>query len=221
MVKGICKMLMWVGRGAIFSVGLAVVLALTVGLASTALAGTGVGAVFNLGQLNSVNAQSALKGATSAALLKLENAAGPALNLAVPSGKTPMYVSPGAAKVSNLDADKVDGKDSSAFQGKVLWAEVNADGTLSSASDPRTTSHKGTEGSQIGGPMTGLYTVRFPHEVRSCARLATLRGSFAPEDRFGDIATRGASIVGEGVEVFTADTSGAYKDRAFQVAVIC
>lgn len=64
--------------------GLAAVLALTVRLASTALAGTGVGGVFNLGQTNSVDAQSFLQGNIAGRTLALlKNASGPALGLQV------------------------------------------------------------------------------------------------------------------------------------------
>ena len=48
--RKIYKKVMFVGRATTFTVGLAVILALTVGLATTALAGTGVGARFQLGQ---------------------------------------------------------------------------------------------------------------------------------------------------------------------------
>src|SRR5918993_488221 len=44
------------GRGTATVMGLAVLLALTVGAASSALAGTGVGARFDLGKTNTVNA---------------------------------------------------------------------------------------------------------------------------------------------------------------------
>ena len=53
------------GRGTATVMGLAVLLALTVGLASTALAGTGVGARFDLGKANAVNAISSLVGSVA------------------------------------------------------------------------------------------------------------------------------------------------------------
>jgi hypothetical protein len=105
---------MWVGRATTFMVGLAVILALTVGLASTALAGTGVGATFNLGKTNTVNAVTKLVGSVAGPSLQVDNnsanAAATALDLQVEPGKAPMTVNSGA-KVANLTADKVDGVD--------------------------------------------------------------------------------------------------------------
>jgi hypothetical protein len=62
MTKKIYEKVMLVGRATTLTVGLAVILALSVGLASTALAGTGVGARFQLGQTNTVNAITKLVG---------------------------------------------------------------------------------------------------------------------------------------------------------------
>jgi hypothetical protein len=53
--------------------GVAVMIALTVGLATTALAGTGVGAPFNLGKTNTVNAMSSLVGSVAGPSLKIDN----------------------------------------------------------------------------------------------------------------------------------------------------
>jgi hypothetical protein len=102
--------------------GVAVMLALVVGGASTALAGTGVGAVFNLGQANTVNAVSKLVGSVDGPSLQIDNnstgAGGTggvtALDLQVESGKPPLKVNSGT-KVANLNADTVDGKDSTDF----------------------------------------------------------------------------------------------------------
>jgi hypothetical protein len=116
MSRTVFSKVMWVGRATVFLVGLAVVLALVVGLASAALAGTGVGAVFNLGKTNSVNATSTLKGTLdNNPMLKIINSgAGPALNLQVPSDKPPMFLN-SSTKVANLNSDQLDGKDSGDF----------------------------------------------------------------------------------------------------------
>jgi hypothetical protein len=119
MAKTIFKKVVWLGRATTFLVGLAVILALIVGLTSAALAGTGVGAAFNLGKTNSVNALSTLVGSTANSMLKVDNnGAGTALDLRVgpsttaPDQKTvaPMKVD-SQAKVTNLNADEVDGVD--------------------------------------------------------------------------------------------------------------
>lgn len=62
-MKTAARKVMWVGRATVFLVGLAMTLAFAVGLASTALAGTGVGARFDLGKTNAVNALTKLVGA--------------------------------------------------------------------------------------------------------------------------------------------------------------
>jgi hypothetical protein len=107
-------------RGMALTMGVAVMLALTVGLASTALAGTGVGARFHLGQTNTVDAISKLVGGVAGPSLLIDNnstnATATALDLQVEAGKPPMKVN-SATKVANLNSDKLDGKDSSAFVG--------------------------------------------------------------------------------------------------------
>jgi hypothetical protein len=68
-LRSAASKVMWVGRATIFLVGLAVILALMFGVASAALAGTGVGATFNLGKTNTVNAISKLVGFTASSML--------------------------------------------------------------------------------------------------------------------------------------------------------
>jgi hypothetical protein len=122
----------------------AVVAALVGAVAATAtvaLAGSGVGGVFNLGQSNTVSQTSLLAGSTAGDQLDVANlntgsaakalgllgksptapalnaantGGGPALGLTVNSGKAPFTVN-SPTKVSNLNADKLDGLDSSSF----------------------------------------------------------------------------------------------------------
>ncbi len=93
--------------------------ALAVG-GTTALAGSGVGGIFNLGQTNTVGGTSTLTGETAAPQLTVKNTnantSATALNLSVAAGRTPFKVN-SAVKVSNLNADQLDGKDSTAFYG--------------------------------------------------------------------------------------------------------
>ena len=103
------------GKATTFCVGLAVILALVLGAATTALAGTGVGVVFNLGKANSVDRLSALVGSVSGAMLRVDNRT--ALELRVGSStaepatkrSSPMKVDSGA-KFANLNAHEVDGR---------------------------------------------------------------------------------------------------------------
>jgi hypothetical protein len=117
MTKTIFKKVVWLGRAGTFCVVLAVIVALTVGLATTALAGTGVGARFDLGKTNTVNAVSKLVGSIAGSMLVIDNnGAGTALDLQVGSSTTPPEQKATApmkvdsqARVANLNSDEVDG----------------------------------------------------------------------------------------------------------------
>jgi hypothetical protein len=97
--------------GILLAVG-ALLLTMTAGMA---VAGTGVGGVFNLGKTNAVNAISVLKGSAKGAMLRIVNSGpGAALQLVVKPGQAPMTVN-SAGKVANLNSDQLDGLDQSAF----------------------------------------------------------------------------------------------------------
>ena len=118
MLRSAASKVMWVGRATVFLVGLAVILAVVLGLATAALAGTGVGATFNLGKINTVNRLSQLVGSTDNAMLRLDNnntgTGATALSLQVEPGHAPMKVNSGT-QVAGLNADKVDGTNASEF----------------------------------------------------------------------------------------------------------
>jgi len=84
-----------------------------------ALAGSGVAAVFNLGQANTVNQKSTLTGATTDAELVVQNTgAGTALSLIGANG-APAFKVNSDTKIANLNADKLDGIDSASLQKRV------------------------------------------------------------------------------------------------------
>lgn len=107
--------------------------------ASAALAGTGVGGIFNLGRSNTVNQTSSLSGSSSGAQLSVSNSstgsadygirvngvsAAPALVAHNSAGPAALFFSPttvapfavnSTQKVANLNADRLDGLHSSAF----------------------------------------------------------------------------------------------------------
>lgn len=111
-------------------------------MGATAFAGTGVGGLFNLGQNNTVNGTTKLTGATAAGQLDVVNnstgTGATGIGISVKSGKAPLAVN-SSTKVSNLNADLLDGSDSTAFQKRVAGqcanrtaiSAVNADGTVS------------------------------------------------------------------------------------------
>lgn len=106
-----------VGRATVFLVGLAVVLALVAGAASMAFAANGSN--FVLGVLNNTaTAVTKLTGNVDGPALQVVNnkdgAGDTALDLRVQAGEAPMRVN-SATKVINLNADKLDNRDSSAF----------------------------------------------------------------------------------------------------------
>ncbi len=84
---------------------------------ATALGGSGVGSIFNLGKTNTVKRQTVLTGsAGSAAQLRIRNTGqGPALEALVRPSVPPFKVNSNA-RVANLNADELDGVDSAALQ---------------------------------------------------------------------------------------------------------
>lgn len=103
MLRSAAGKVMWMGRATVFTVGLAVILALVFGVVSRATAHDGFAGLFHLGHNNPVSALSTLA----------KSGAGPALSLKVDSGP-PLAVNSGE-KVAKLNADRLDGKDSSAL----------------------------------------------------------------------------------------------------------
>jgi hypothetical protein len=125
MLRKVASKVAWVGRTASMVFGLALVLALLFGVASMAFADNGQ--PFLLGRLTN----------TATAITKLTGnvTGGPALQVANPNtatgskglqvnvteGKTPIQVNPTAGKATNLNADKLDGKDFGAFNAVELF----------------------------------------------------------------------------------------------------
>jgi hypothetical protein len=107
-----------VGRTTVFVVGLATMMAILLGVASMAFAGNGDPWI--LGQLNSATSITRLagQGGVDGPMLQLTNkdsgSDDTALDLNVQSGEPPMTVN-SQAKVNNLNADRLDGQNSSAF----------------------------------------------------------------------------------------------------------
>jgi hypothetical protein len=116
MLRTAAKKVIWAGRATSTLLGLAVLLAVLFGVATTALGATGGN--FILGKGNSAGATTKLTSAAGTTLQLINNgtaAAATALNLTVPSGKAPLRVNATAGKATNLNADKVDGFEGASF----------------------------------------------------------------------------------------------------------
>ncbi|HEV2743243.1 MAG TPA: hypothetical protein VGV91_08820, partial [Rubrobacter sp.] len=113
MLRTIFGSLAWLVRATSAVVGLAVVLALVVGVSSQALAGNLD--PLKIGSLRNVATKTtALVGkvATGSAIEVKNPSGGSALGLQVGAGKAPLMVNPEAGTATGLSADELDGKDS-------------------------------------------------------------------------------------------------------------
>jgi len=122
MLRSVASKAMWVGRTTAAVIGLAIALALVIGVATMALAAV-PGDPFKLGDINYANRITTLAGTTAGAILRVDNdGTGTALDLRVgdptilPENKAtaPMKVD-SHAKVANLNADELDGKSAGDF----------------------------------------------------------------------------------------------------------
>ena len=120
MLRSAARRVLWVAKGMALFGGAAVTLALVLGLGSAALAGTGVGARLHLGKTDAVDAVSALAGTVSGPTLRLENGAEDRLAAALlelrvaHDGITPMRTD-STQTVADPSADSVDGRDAPSF----------------------------------------------------------------------------------------------------------
>jgi hypothetical protein len=110
MLRSAVGKVMWVGRATVFLVGLAVIVALVLGVATMALGATGGN--FILGKANAAGAVSRLTANIAGPALNLVNTStgtgATALNLQVAPTKPPLKVN-SSQRVANLNADRLDG----------------------------------------------------------------------------------------------------------------
>ena len=166
-MASVLKKVMFVGRATTFVVGLAVIVALTVGVTGAAFGANG--ANFVLGKTNTVNAITQLVGSVAGPSLQIDNnstdAAATALDLQVEAGKAPMKVN-SDAQVANLNADEVDGLNASELGGLRGVEQVRVAGQLNST-DIKVTFATCPEGKiAIGGgaSMNGFINVAAIHD---------------------------------------------------------
>jgi hypothetical protein len=137
MLRSAASKVMWVGRATVFLVGLAVILAVLFGLASTAFGATGGN--FILGQRNAADALTRLTGNVNGSAMQVVNnnpdANDSALNLSVQEGEAPMRVN-SATKVASLNADQLDDREASSFA-NATHAHSGADITCGTVAEAR------------------------------------------------------------------------------------
>jgi hypothetical protein len=148
MLRSAASKVMWAGRATVFLVGLAVIVGVVFGLASTAFGSNGD--PLRLGQGNVATKLTALGGklGVNGAMLKLvtkhDGADDTALRLEVDPTEPPMSIN-STTKVNGFNADQLDGKDASQFVGSSTYmAEYNPNGTFPNQGGPGTILSDGT-----------------------------------------------------------------------------
>lgn len=154
MARKIFSKVMWVGRTAATLFGLALVLALVFGVATTAIGATGGN--FILGKPNAASTPSSLAASIAKPTLTLINkstdAAATALNINVAAGQPPLKVNAAAGTATGLSADELDGRDSSEFA-------TGIDGIATQAALADTAS-QATDSHLLGGLQSSDYQKR-------------------------------------------------------------
>ena len=170
MLRTTASKVMWVGRATVFLVGLAVILAVLFGLASTAFGANGD--AWRLGQGNVATKLTSLGGTlgVNGAMLKVANKNGgtddTAMRLEVDPQEPPMSVN-STTKVNGFNADQLDGKEASQFMASSIYLrEFTLDpnqfpnqggpGILKPADGTRVISQKCDSGDRLlsGGPAS-------------------------------------------------------------------
>ena len=125
MTRTIFSKVMWVGRATAFLVGLAVILALVLGVASAALGANGGNLILGQGNvattITSLGGKLGVEGPMLRIMNNNEGKDDTALDLRVQSGEAPMRVNSNKV-VTSLNADKVDGHDSTPLRS---WGNFN------------------------------------------------------------------------------------------------
>jgi hypothetical protein len=129
LAKTILEKTVWMARGTATMVGLAVMIAVVLGVGTTALAAV-PGDPLKLGRINAIGKVTQLVGTTDNAMLRIDNdSKGPdatALDLEVDPQKPPLETN-SLTKVENLHADLLDGRSASQFANGVGGTAVDAD----------------------------------------------------------------------------------------------
>jgi len=203
-------------------VAIGVVAAAAVIAITGAASGSGVGAIFNLGKTNKVNATSSLTGSTTNPMLSVTNSGpGTALSLQVRAGKAPLRVN-SSGQVAKLNASLLGGLAASAFvQGggqsrsfgflmstgsyaqKKLLA-VPGFGTLNAICAPASGA-----GAAVVGFMTGAHFMeRFVASIYSSSSVTLSSSPMTPDTNWQFALLNGNGISGEWERVILRYTTG-------------
>jgi hypothetical protein len=151
MIRSAASKVMWVGRATVFLMGLALMLALVLGVASKALGANLDNFIIGNGLSDTVNniatlpTRLTMQGVDPGPALQVTqqgtNAGVSGIGVTVPSGKAPITVSTGAGKATNLNADKLDGKNATAFVPTKTYTETfsvttNGNGSITGQGRP-------------------------------------------------------------------------------------
>ncbi|HET7271649.1 MAG TPA: hypothetical protein VFI90_11260 [Rubrobacter sp.] len=220
MLRSAIGKVMWVGKATVFLVGLSVIIAVVLGVATMALAANG--GAWRLGRNNVATAITRLGGVAGVdgPMLRLtnNNAAtnDTAVDLVVQNGEPPMTVN-SSARVANLNADQLDGKDEGQFATRLHALIKGSDGSLVRGNGV-------TAQFKTASPSAGGYEVLFDRDVRPCVYIATIasenagRGGDGPA---GEIGVRPLSTNANGVAVSTFNSSGTLANSSFSLTVFC
>jgi hypothetical protein len=198
-----------------------------------AASGSGVGAIFNLGKTNDVNATSSLAGSTKHPMLSVTNSgSGTALSLRVRAGKAPFSVN-SAGQVAKLNASLLGGLAASAFvQGggqsrsfgfamsPAAFAQktllpVPGFGTLNVACDPT------GSGSAFVDFKTGTHTMdRFVASIAGFSQVAVGNATITPNANWQFAAVAGGGISSVWERVILRYTTGSGGSAATHMATL-
>jgi len=141
---------------------------------------------------------------------EFQTVGGSAGEIQVGDTKAPPFTTNATGKVENLNADTVDGVDSSQLaQGALLFAAVNADGTLAA----------GKEATTSAKSAGNTYTVTFNRDVSKCSFTANVTGADA--SNFGIGSELVAGQPNQVVFHEPADAGPGSAGRSFHAQVIC
>jgi hypothetical protein len=130
-----------------------------------------------------------------------------------PNTKAVPFNTNAAARVANLNADRVDDLHASEIvaQAKDLWAVVAADGTLARKNAVTSTAK----------PGTGQYEVVFDRNVTACAYNVTLGSIDTTQPPAGETGASQQAGNANAVAVVTRDSTGTAADLPFHLTVNC